>query len=109
MKLAELIPHTAAWLGLQESWVTTIAKELRFHGLISTGGRGPGGAEMTEDDKLSLLVAASVCDGARACPQQLHHCLGLPVRGLPPEGDYPALFSFFLRPNLKAALLAMFD
>jgi hypothetical protein len=58
MKLSTLIPHTSRWTGVPETQVRTVAYELRPVGLISSGGRGPGGAEMTTDDKVNLFLGA---------------------------------------------------
>lgn len=56
MKLSRLAPHTSEWLGIPRPTVDSVAKYLRASGLISSGGRGPGGAEMTADDKINLLL-----------------------------------------------------
>jgi hypothetical protein len=56
MKLSELIPHTAVWTGVSDTHVNTVARVLRQAGLISSQGRGPGGALMTNGDKINLLL-----------------------------------------------------
>lgn len=56
MKLSELIPHTAAWTGVSDKHINTVARVLRPAGLISSQGRGPGGALMTTSDKINLLL-----------------------------------------------------
>jgi hypothetical protein len=56
MKLSKLIPHTSEWLGISRPTVESVAKYLRPAGLLSSGGRGPGGAEMTVDDKINLML-----------------------------------------------------
>jgi hypothetical protein len=56
MKLRKLITHSALWLGVPETRVRTVAYELRPASLITSGGRGPGGAEMTVDDKINLFL-----------------------------------------------------
>jgi hypothetical protein len=56
MKLSELIPHTSAWTGVSDTHVGTVARVLRPAGLISSQGRGPGGALMTTSDKINLLL-----------------------------------------------------
>ena len=56
MKLSKLIPHTSEWLGIPKPTVESVAKYLRPAGLLSSGGRGPGGAEMTVDDKINLFL-----------------------------------------------------
>src|SRR5665647_309197 len=56
MKLSELIPHTAAWTGVSDTHVNTVARVLRPAGLVSSQGRGPGGALMTTSDKINLCL-----------------------------------------------------
>jgi hypothetical protein len=56
MKLSQLIPHTSDFLGIPGSQVKTVARVLQPAGLISLGGRGPGSADMTVDDKINLLL-----------------------------------------------------
>lgn len=56
MKLSELIPHTSTWTGVSETHVGSVARVLRPAGLISSQGRGPGGALMTTSDKINLLL-----------------------------------------------------
>jgi hypothetical protein len=56
MKLSELIPHTSTWTGVPDTHVNTVARVLRPAGLISSQGRGPGGAVMTTSDKINLLL-----------------------------------------------------
>ncbi len=56
MKLSALMPHTSEWLGIPLSQVKTVARVLQPAGLLTLGGRGPGGAEMTADDKINLLL-----------------------------------------------------
>ncbi len=46
-KLSDLIPATASVLGVPEKTVAIYARHLREARLITTGGRGPGGADMT--------------------------------------------------------------
>lgn len=58
MKLTDLILHTSTWLGIPYTQVRTVAHELRAASLISSGGRGTGGAEMTVDDKINLLLGS---------------------------------------------------
>jgi hypothetical protein len=56
MKLSELIGHTSEWTGIPKPTVESVAKYLRPAGLLSSGGRGPGGAEMTSDDMVNLFI-----------------------------------------------------
>ena len=56
-KLSDLIPATASVLGVPEKTVAIYARHLREARLITTGGRGPGGAEMKPRDCVNLLIA----------------------------------------------------
>ena len=56
-KLSELIPFMARTLGVAESSVSVFARHARAEGLLSSKGRGPGGAEMTATDCTNLLLA----------------------------------------------------
>ncbi|CAO3355489.1 hypothetical protein [Azospirillum palustre] len=56
-KLSELIPTIAATLGMPETAVEAYAKVLRKAGLITTGGRGFGAADMSAKDCGNLLIA----------------------------------------------------
>lgn len=60
-KLIDLIAGLSDVLGLPHTTVETYAKELRRAGLVSSGGRGTGGALMTPRDAARLLC--SVMDG----------------------------------------------
>jgi hypothetical protein len=64
MKLSKLIPHTSECLAIHKPTVTAVAGFLRGAGLISSGGRGPGGAEMTPDDKVNLLLGVCAVETA---------------------------------------------
>lgn len=56
-KLSDLIPTLAGVLGIPDTAVEGYAKSLRKGGMISSGGRGPGGALMTPRDCARLLFA----------------------------------------------------
>lgn len=56
-KLSGLIPILAQVLAIPEQSVAMFARHLRESRLISTGGRGPGGAEMSARDCANLLIA----------------------------------------------------
>ena len=58
MKLRELLPIVAKTLGLPPASLRVLGAHLRKHGLITRGGRGRGGAEMTPTDLTNLLLAA---------------------------------------------------
>lgn len=55
-KLSDLIRTVAAATGEAESSVNVIARNLREHGLIATGGRGRQAATMSAADAASLLL-----------------------------------------------------
>ena len=56
-KLSGLIPVVAGVLDVPEKTVAIYARHLRQARLITTGGRGPGSAEMTAHDCANLLIA----------------------------------------------------
>ena len=61
-KLSDLIPTLAQVLPMPEQTVSVIARALRKERLISTGGRGPGAADMTPEDCCRLLLAIMAAD-----------------------------------------------
>ncbi len=67
-KLSELIPCVAKVTGVTEASVAVHARHLRAERLISTSGRGPGGAEMTAEDAAALLVSIIGADQAKNGP-----------------------------------------
>lgn len=67
-KLSELIPCVAKVTGVAESSVAVHARHLRAARLISTSGRGPGGAEMTSTDCAALLISLIGTDQAKNGP-----------------------------------------
>ncbi len=56
-KLSDLIPAAAKVMGLPEKTVGLYARMLREAKLISSGGRGPGAADMNAGDCANLLLA----------------------------------------------------
>lgn len=58
-KLAQLIEGTARTSGLPLGTVNLAARHLREAGLIASGGRGPGGAEMSYRDAANLLIGVA--------------------------------------------------
>lgn len=58
-KLSGLIPVAAELLGRRAATVSVLARHLRTAGLIATGGRGPGGAEMGPKDGTNLLIGVA--------------------------------------------------
>jgi hypothetical protein len=83
VKLAGLIPVAAAAQGLPEAMVFGSARKVREAGGITSGPRGPGGAEMTEQDATNLLLgitcAAQIKDAGDAA-QVYRHLFGLVKR-----------------------------
>lgn len=67
-KLSDLIPATAKVLGIPENTVALYARHLREARLITTGGRGPGGAEMKPEDCANLLLALMLAEHAKDAP-----------------------------------------
>lgn len=80
-KLSALIPAVANSLGLPEKTVAIYARHLREARLISTGGRGPGGAEMTPQDCANLLVAILGGNLAKDAALTVQHYASLPAGG----------------------------
>ncbi len=68
-KLSDLIPATASVLGVPEKTVAIYARHLREARLITTGGRGPGGADMTPRDCANLLIAIMGAEYAKDAAQ----------------------------------------
>lgn len=67
-KLSQMIPVLAEALARDEAAVSHCARVLRDSGLISSGGRGPGGAEMTNQDATNLLIGAIGTDVTKDAP-----------------------------------------
>lgn len=65
MKLIDLLPVVSETLGLPLASVRVLAMTLRKHGLISSGGRGRGGAEMKASDLTNLLLATMAGGAAK--------------------------------------------
>lgn len=55
-KLADLTPIMATALGIPSSTVGIVARHARGAGMITSKGRGPGGAEMSAADCANLLI-----------------------------------------------------
>ena len=68
-KLSDLIPATASVLGVPEKTVAIYARHLREARLITTGGRGPGSADMTPRDCANLLIAIMGAEYAKDAAQ----------------------------------------
>lgn len=113
MKLIELLPVVSETLGLPLASVRVFAMHLRKHGLISSGGRGRGGAEMKASDLTNLLLATMLggpAKDAHTAVQRLREASVDPNsshRGEParPIEDHPM---FMRRHALGDALDAIF-
>jgi len=68
-KLSDLVKDLSIVLGKSEPTVTLIARHLRESGMIATGGRGPGAADMTVTDCVNLLLGAVCSEQAKDAPQ----------------------------------------
>src|ERR1700722_18253894 len=107
MKLSGLVEHTGKWLGIPSVAVGTYARFLRQSRKISGGIKGGGAAEMTTDDKISLLVAVLGCGTARTCAQALPRLLAL--RATKGWLHLTTELTFLKQADLKHGLLALFD
>lgn len=67
--LSQLVDVVAAVEGIDPERVTAIARAVREAGLVTTGGRGPSAAQMTERDAANLLIAVNTADIARNAPE----------------------------------------
>jgi hypothetical protein len=65
-KLSDILGPVADILDVPRGSVNVWAMILRKHGLITTGGRGRGGAEMRPSDIANLLLAAMTGGGAKS-------------------------------------------
>lgn len=81
-KLSDLVPALANVLQLPERTVAVYARFLREARLLSTGGRGPGAANMTPDDCARLLIAIMVADQVKDAVAAVERFWSLPVEFL---------------------------
>jgi hypothetical protein len=65
VKLTGLVSILTAAQERPEASGTTVVRSLRPAGLISSGGRGPGGADMTDQDATNLLLGMTCSDQAK--------------------------------------------
>ncbi|CAH1662716.1 MULTISPECIES: hypothetical protein [Hyphomicrobiales] len=63
--LTELVKAIATVEGIEESFVTGVARYLREAGLISQAGRGRGAAKMTYADATALLIGVNATSMAK--------------------------------------------
>jgi hypothetical protein len=111
MKLSDLIPFTSETLGLKVSEVKTVAYGIRPLGLLSSKGRGAGGAEMTSADAANLFLTCLATNVAKhtpleygkwteRCPGLIEHiesCIRNPPSDTSVEFDVDGYCSRFLR------------
>ena len=81
-KLSDLIPALAQVLPMPEQTVAVIARALRQERLLSTGGRGPGAAEMTPDDCANLLLAIMAADQVKDAVNAVHRFRNLTMEAI---------------------------
>lgn len=67
-KLSNLVATLSRVLNRPEPTVSLIARHLREAGMLSSGGRGPGGADMTASDCVSLLLGVVCAEQANTAP-----------------------------------------
>lgn len=117
VKLSELVEHTGYWTGYSATSVGSYARFLRQARLISGGVKGGGAADMTDRDKVSLLVAVLACGTARTCDKQLPSLLDAvpskPVQKtmlVSPSDPHSEIDQppFFFSSNTATALIDMF-
>lgn len=68
-KLAQLIEAVSSHSGVPLPTVSLTARHVREAGLISSGGRGPGGAEMTPTDATNLLIGTVAAMQVKDAPE----------------------------------------
>ena len=78
-KLSDLIPTLAQVLPMPEQTVAVIARSLRQERLLSTGGRGPGAADMTPEDCARLLLAIMATDQVKDAVRTVQTFWAFPV------------------------------
>lgn len=68
VKLSNLIAHTSDWTGIPQATIASHARYLREKERISSGAHGVAAAEMTRDDKFTLLLSVCGVSVAKAAP-----------------------------------------
>ncbi|WP_437872070.1 hypothetical protein ACSD7O_08045 [Methylorubrum extorquens] len=63
--LSTLVKALAEVEGLEETQVAWVGRYLREAGLVSSGGRGRGGAQMTVTDAANLLIGVNATSAAK--------------------------------------------
>ncbi|MBW7057922.1 hypothetical protein KY389_14795 [Paracoccus bogoriensis] len=88
-KLSDLVPTLAQVLPMPEQTVAVIARALRQARLISTGGRGPGAADMTPEDCARLLLAIMAADQVKDSVAASQRFWAFPVEELHSRDTMP--------------------
>ncbi len=88
-KLSDLIPTLAQVLPMPEQTVSVIARALRKERLISTGGRGPGAADMTPEDCARLLLAIMAADQVKDAVEASQRFWEFPVEDVHSQDTMP--------------------
>ena len=78
-RLSQLVPTVANVLGVPEKTVNVFSRNLREAGLISSGGRGPGGAHMTPFDAANLIIAVAGSNLVKDAVETVKHYAELPA------------------------------
>jgi hypothetical protein len=105
MKLSELITHTSDWTGIQRTVVESHARYLREAGLLTSGGRGLAAPDMTDADKIRLLISVCGVSIASAAPVEIRKWLR--CERAEQTSSLGFKFSFYEQRTLPAALLAL--
>lgn len=70
-KLSQLVKEMASVTGVPEASVNLLARQLREAGMLSSGGRGPGGADVRPKDCTNLLLALVCRDRGATIPARV--------------------------------------
>lgn len=105
MRLSEVVTHTANWCGVPHTAVASYARALRQGRAITVGGVGGAAAELTPNDKLTLLMAVAGCATARTSAEDVRGWLKLTPfnRHDPSKLD----FLFLKQPTFVEALFSL--
>jgi hypothetical protein len=88
-KLSDLIAALSQLLPMPEQTVAVYARLLRQERLLSTGGRGPGAANMSPDDCARLLLAIMAADQVKDAVEAVERFWSLPVEFLQTRETQP--------------------
>jgi hypothetical protein len=97
--LGALIETVADAEGVDSQRVAAFARSIREAGLITSRGRGPSAAEMSEADAANLLIAVNAAETARAAPDTVRR-----FRALRISHENPCAFGPVLEEMIAAAV-----